>query len=237
MRVSVSLALVVVLALPEARVAGAPGVPETDRRLVTAMRASDRDEAALEAALVTALADGAKLQGPDVETTRRELKRLLGALRKYRSEKAGIVLRTEQGARDADAMKRAVEFHPYGGVLSVIMGIISTTIAIIVATWSAGRTDPGVPDVSGSLVPVLKAVESLTTTVHRSLSDLSRTAPGSDASAIASAMTTTSQANVAARQAQSRLQASARLQTPAAVAPKPLSNPLVPSPSPKTPPR
>lgn len=237
MRVSVALSLVVVLVLPEARAAGAPGVPEANRRLVTAMRASDRDEAALEAALVTALANGAALKDPGVETTQRELKRLLGALRTYRSEKAGIAARTEQGAQDVEAAKRAMACHPNGGILSVIMGVITATVAMIVATWSGGRTDPGVPDLRGSLVPVLKEAEAFTTTVQRSLSEFSRTAPASDAGAIASLMATTRQANAAARQAQASLQAPARLQTPAAVGPKPLSNPLLPSPSPKSPPR
>lgn len=234
MRVSVALALVVVLALPQARAAAPPGVAEANTRLVTAMRASDRDEAALESALVAALANGAKLQGPGAETTQRELKQLLGALRTFRSEKAGIVVRTEQGARDAEAAKRAMAFQPYGGVLSVLQGVIIAAIASIMAVWTGGK-NPVVPDLSGSLVPVLKAVESLTTTVHRSLSEFSRTAPTSDLSAVTSAMATVSRTNAAARQAQASLQAPARI--PAAAAPKPLANPLLPSSSPKTPPR
>lgn len=239
MKVSLTVALVVVLAA-SASLAAAGASDEADRKAVALLRASDRDEAALENTLVTAIADGAKLQGPGPDTTQQALKRLLGALRAYRGEKAGILdvlARARQGTSEAERIeeeqKRAMATRGCPMIQHEFEKTVIAVVAAIVATSSYGSTDH-----DRRLLPVFTAVVVLTATLHDSLSKFPlTTGPKGNDKAVASALAATSQANAAARQAQARLQAAPRLQTPSAGAPKPLSNPLLPSPSPKSPSR
>ena len=242
MKVPVALTLVLALALPEApATAGAPDIPEARRRFIAAVHATDRDVASLEAALEAAISRSAKLQAQDGKKDLEELKKLLGALKAFKTEKARILVKAEQAQpHGASAAEQAKEAHELGCQAQKFSDIIKQVVLVIIAVvgevYTFGKVDP---EGGALIVAVPSAIVSLTATLQVSLSDVLRalrfTGEGDTAARwlkdnpwfatnvgavdlvtgfltkVNLAMAVTRQANAAAKQAQARLQAAPKL--------------------------